>query len=140
MDIENKKSVLVLAFVFAVMYGTNLFAQSIELPEVTTVISGETEKAGQDTLPDFSDVLKLPKGSGGVEPLLPEVETGATTEVAAGKTKPVEKSVYAEGLLGGGYPAFFTGNISVARTTGASPFKFSFEHDSARNCCRARTT
>ena len=131
MKIENKKSVLVLAFVFAVMYGTNLFAQSIELPEVTTVISGETEKAGQDTLPDFSDVLKLPKGSGGVEPLLPEVETGATTEVADGKTKPVEKSVYAEGLLGGGYPAFFTGNISVARTVGASPFKFSFEHESA---------
>lgn len=131
MKLVNKKSLFVLTLAFSVISGTNLYAQSIELPEVTTVISGETEKAGQDTLPDFSDVLKLPNGSGGLEPVLPEVETGETSEVAAGKTKPVEKSVYAEGLIGGGYPAFFTGNISVARTIGASPFKFSFEHESA---------
>ena len=52
----NKKSVLFLLSVFAVS-GTGLWAQNIELPEVTTVISGETEKAGEDTLPDFSDVL-----------------------------------------------------------------------------------
>ena len=105
--------------------------QNIELPEVTTVISGDTEKAGEESLPDFSDVLKLPVGSGGVEPVLPEPDTSEGTELAGGKTKPVEKSVYAEGLIGGGYPAFFTGNISVARTVGASPFKFSFEHESA---------
>lgn len=108
-----------------------LSAQNIELPEVTTVISGETEKAGEDALPDFSDVLKLPTGSGGVEPALPAVETSENPDLASGKAKPVEKSVYAEGLIGGGYPAFFTGNISVARTVGASPFKFSFEHESA---------
>ena len=126
----NKKSVLFLLLVFAVS-GTGLWAQNIELPEVTTVISGETEKAGEDTLPDFSDVLKLPSGSGGVEPVLPEVETSESTDIASGVTKPVEKSVYAEGLIGGGYPAFFTGNISVARAIGASPFKFSFEHESA---------
>ena len=137
MKMNNKKNILICAaFISAAGFtgftgSARLFAQNIELPEVTTVISGESEKAGADALPDFSDVLKLPNGSGGVEPVLPEVETGESTEVAAGKTKPVEKSVYAEGLIGGGYPAFFTGNISVARTIGASPFKFSFEHESA---------
>ncbi len=125
----NKKAYTV---IFAASFlAAGVFAQNIELPEVTTVISGDTEKAGDDTLPDFSDVLKIPAGSGGVEPVLPEVETSEDTDITAGKSKPVEKSVYAEGLIGGGYPAFFTGNISVARNTGASPFKFSFEHESA---------
>lgn len=126
---SKKRYALVIAAAFL---AAGLFSQNIELPEVTTVISGETEKAGEDALPDFSDVLKLPSGSGGVEPVLPQVETGSHTDLAEGSAKPVEKSVYAEGLLGGGYPSFFTGNISVARTVGASPFKFSFEHDSAQ--------
>ena len=125
----NKK---IYAFMIAAsVFAAGVFAQNIELPEVTTVISGETEKAEADALPDFDDVLKLPSGSGGVEPELPEVEASEKTDIATGKSKPVEKSVYAEGLIGGGYPLFFTGNISVARTVGASPFKFSFEHDSA---------
>ena len=115
----------------ASIFAAKGFSQNIELPEVTTVISGETEKAGEEALPDFSDVLKLPVGSGGVEPELPEVETSDSTDIAAGKSKPAQKSVYAEGLIGGGYPGFFTGNISVARTAGANPFKVSFEHDTA---------
>ncbi len=124
----NRKAFFVFAALFAV---TGLSAQNIELPEVTTVVSGETEKVGEDALPDFSDLLKLPDGSGGVEPELPEVETSENTDIASATKKPVEKSVYAEGLIGGGYPAFFTGNFSVARAVGASPFKFSFEHESA---------
>ena len=56
-----------------------IFAQNIELPEVTTVISSETEKADAEALPDFSDVLTKPgiaaSGSGNVDPVLPEVET-----------------------------------------------------------------
>ena len=132
MKLLNKKQFLIFAAVFATVgFSTTLSAQNIELPEVTTVISGETEKAEEDALPDFSDVLKLPVGSGGVEPVLPEVEAAENTDVAVSKEKPVEKSVYAEGFIGGGYPAAFTGNISVFRTAGISPFKFSFEHDSA---------
>ncbi len=130
----NIKSVnKLLSFFIAITACANagLWAENIELPEVTTVISGETEKAGVEALPSFSDVLKLPNGSGDLQPVLPETEASENNDIAAGKNKPVEKSVYAEGLIGGGYPAFFTGNISVARTIGASPFKFSFEHDSA---------
>ena len=130
----NNKSIHIFSSVLIVLLASAnamVWAENIELPEVTTVISGETEKAGGDALPDFSDVLKLPNGSGDLQPQLPEAEAAENNDIAAGKNKPVEKSVYAEGLIGGGYPAFFTGNISVARTIGASPFKFSFEHDSA---------
>ncbi len=135
----NKKSIFAFISAFAVL-NTGLFAQNIELPEVTTVISGETEKAEEDTLPDFSDVLKLPKGSGNVEPELPEVEASEDTDIASGKTKPVEKTVYAEGYIGGGFPVNFTGNISVARTVGANPFKISFEHDTAQGYARHSVT
>ena len=130
---RNKKSVIIFSSILISALGANssLWAQNIELPEVTTVISGESEKAEEEALPDFSDVLKLPTGSGDLQPLLPETEASDSNDIAAGKSKPVEKSVYAEGLIGGGYPAFFKGNISVARTIGASPFKFSFEHDAA---------
>ena len=130
---RNKKSVIIFSSVLLALGGvsSSLWAQNIELPEVTTVISGDTEKAGTDSLPDFSDVLKLPTGSGDLQPELPQEDSVDNTDIAAGKAKPVEKSVYAEGFIGGGYPAFFTGDVSVARTIGASPFKFSFEHDAA---------
>lgn len=128
MKYNNKKTIVLIAGLFAAL---GLWAQNIELPEVTTVISGDSEKAGEDTLPDFSDVLKIPAGSGGVEPVLPDTESSENTDIAQAKSKPVEKSVYAEGLIGGGFPVFFTGNVSVARTIGANPFKISFEHEAA---------
>ena len=117
-----KKSVLILC---SLSFAGFVFAQNIELPEVTTVISGETEKAEADALPDFSDVLStkpVSAGSGGVEPVLPEVETTENTEIATGKTIVTDKSVYAEGLLGGGYPTLFKGDIAVFRNVGESPF------------------
>ncbi|MCR5061900.1 MAG: hypothetical protein K6A89_01310 [Treponema sp.] len=125
---SKKKYMFMIA---ALLLAAGVFSEDIELPDVTTVISGETEMVGEEALPDFEDVLELPNGSGDVEPELPEIDTSDNTAIDDGNTRPVEKSVYAEGLIGGGYPAFFTGNVSVARTTGTSPFKFSVEHESA---------
>ena len=124
-----KRNVVFIASLIFITSG--LAAQNIELPEVTTVISGDAEKAEKDALPDFSDVLELPSGSGGVEPELPGVESAGKPEIAASPLPKSEKSVYAEGLIGGGYPMFFTGNISVFRSVGESPFRFNFEHNSA---------
>ena len=114
-----------------VLIGSALVAQNIELPEVTTVISADAEKAEKDALPDFSDVLELPNGSGGAEPELPGLESSGKAEIASSPLPKSEKSVYAEGLIGGGYPMSFTGNISVFRSVGESPFRFNFEHNSA---------
>ena len=126
---DIKRSSLFLSSLIFISFG--LSAQNIELPEVTTVISGETEKAENDALPDFSDVLKLPNGSGGVEPELPDMESSGKADIASSPLPKGEKSVYAEGLIGGGYPMSFTGNISVFRSVGESPFRFNFEHNSA---------
>ena len=126
-----KKSLLILSLL---TFAGFVYAQNIELPEVTTVISGETEKAEADALPDFSDLLStkpVSAGSGGLEPVLPEVEASENTEIASVKTVTSDKSVYAEGLLGGGYPALFKGDIAVFRNVGESPFRFALSHDSA---------
>ena len=50
----------------------NIFAQAIELPDITTEVESENIKAGNDTLPDFSDVFEMTKGSGSIVPVLPD--------------------------------------------------------------------
>ena len=50
--------------------GAILFAQNIELPDVTTVITGDSVKVGADALPDFEDVLVISEGSGDIVPFL----------------------------------------------------------------------
>ena len=102
----NKKTVLLIAGVFA---AAGMWAQNIELPEVTTVISGDTEKAGADTLPDFSDVLKLPKGSGGVEPVLPEVQASDDAEGKAGRKISLCRRIYWRRLSCVFYRKYFCG-------------------------------
>ena len=50
-----------LTYILTVIAGTCiLYAQNIELPEITTVITegNETEIAETQALPDFSDILK----------------------------------------------------------------------------------
>lgn len=104
----------------------------ITLPDVTTVVSGDSLTAGKNTVPDFSEILPSVPESPAVLPELPEVtagkSAGADETVAEKKT---ENSVYAEGLVGGGFPGFFTGNFSVYRSSGADPFRFGFNYDSA---------
>ena len=114
-----------------------LYAQNIELPEITTVITegNETEIAETQALPDFSDILKTSEKkyskSGDVVPQLPELNTAKGDEENETSDEVQKKSVYAQGVIGCGYPALFEGNFSVFRTVGDNPFKFSFDHNSA---------
>ncbi len=110
---------------------TGLSAQNIELPDVTTVISGDSVKVGADALPSFEDVLVLPESSGSLVPQLPDVESPASSEIKGKNSSDGEKSIFAEGQIGGGYPTLFKGDFSVFRLSGLSPFKISFAHDSS---------
>lgn len=127
------KKLLFISVIFACI-GTYIFAQEaedIELPEVTTVITGETVKVGLDSLPDFSDVMEQQTGSGYIVPVLPDVEISDQGNEVAVTDGAVDKSIYAEGQLGGGYPALFKGDFSVYRLDGLSPFRLNFSHNSA---------
>lgn len=123
-----KKTVFGMSILFV---GAFIFAQNIELPDVTTVIEGDSIKAGLDTLPDFNDVLVVDGNSGKVVPKLPEVETPEETTTAQINEVTAEKTIFAEGLIGGGYPTLFQGNFSVFRMSGESPFKLEFDYNSA---------
>lgn len=103
-------------------------SEEIELPEVTTVISGESVKAGLDSLPDFNDVLEEPSDSGNVVPVLPDVDLQSGEADASSSGQANNKNIYAEGQLGGGFPSLFKGDFSVYRQD-ENPFTLSFHHN-----------
>ena len=134
MKVINMKKILksiALIFAISACASAPLFAQDISLPDVTTVVSGENVQADDEALPDFADVLILPQGSGTTVPLLQDVEEPESSEVKPLASEEKEKSIYAEGLIGGGFPTLFIGDFSLFRQAGNSPFKLSFSHDSA---------
>lgn len=109
----------------------SFFAQEIELPDLTTVIDGTSTEELELELPDFSDVVESPADSGKIVPVLPEVEIIQNQEVVVTQDDANQRQIYAEGVIGGGYPAIFTGDFSVSKIFGDNPFKISFSHDSA---------
>ena len=131
-----KKSIFVL-FVLCGFTCNLLPAQSegeeIELPDVTTVISGGALTAGKDSVPDYKKILP-DKNTLTVElPQMQAVENEKIPESENLFAKEGEKDVYAEGKIGGGFPFSFTGDFSIFRATGNSPFELSFNHESYEN-------
>lgn len=108
--------------------------EKIELPDVTTVVTGDTLTAGKEAIPDYSAVLPTAE-SGKIElPSLekPEPKAAAASVVMAGASS-AEKTVYAEGQIGGGYPFLFLGDFAIYRATGDAPFSLTFNHRSAED-------
>ncbi len=101
----------------------------LELPEVTTVITGGSMKAGKDSVPDYTKIIpdhqtnkvELPELGASEGKIIPAENTA---EAAGGK------GIYAEGQLGGGYPFYFLGDFSIYRASGPSPFSINFRHES----------
>lgn len=133
-------------FVFA---GTLFFSQTAEennaakTAEKDSVLSDSpaqaqfsSPKVGKNAVPDYSEVLPIRQTSELV-PRLPDASAGETSLFEEKVTSnAVEKSVYAEGLAGIGYPGFFVGNFSVYNQTGPNPFKISFGHETMNGYAR----
>lgn len=103
----------------------------IELPDVTTVVSGGTLTAGKDSVPDYTNIL--PENSA-PSVKLPELKPGEPSFSVPEQDVPEsarEKDIYAEGKFGAGYPFYFKGDFSVYRASGASPFDIGFSHESS---------
>jgi hypothetical protein len=109
----------------------------VTLPDVTTVVSGDALTAGKNAVPDFSEVVPSVSESKAVLPELPVITAGknSSTDESAVKTE-TENSIYAEGLVGGGGPGFFTGNFSVYRSAGTNPFRIGFNYESVDGYAR----
>lgn len=109
----------------------NKAEEKIQLPDVTTVVSGDSLTAGKNSIPDFSEIVP----SSSEESILPKLPDAQSESVAeepeADLSYGSDKAVYAEGVVGGGYPSFFTGNFSIYKSSGDNPFNLKFSHESA---------
>ena len=119
------------------LFAVPLFSQEsngdsqIELPDLTTVVAGGQEESDFAPPPSFDDVLDIPYDSGDLVPVLPSISGGDESDVVAAGNQSDQKDIYAQGEIGGGYPASFTGDFEIARLYGSDPFKISFDHNSA---------
>lgn len=109
----------------------SVFSQNIELPEVTTVVSGENVIAEQDALPSFSDVIIIPQKSDGGGIVLPEMTVSSSDFEDRNRQDISQKNIFAEGKIGGGFPTLFTGEFSIFKIAAESPFKIYLLYDSA---------
>ncbi len=103
-----------------------LNAQEIELPSVTTTITGGTQEIDENALPDFSQILPETED---VLPRLPDTRfsPGENTLDLGNRAKD-ENEMYLSGFFGGGYPGLFTGDFSIFKTSSKNPFNFHFLH------------
>lgn len=120
------------AFVFAIILPLGAEEEKIQLPDVTTTVTGDSLTAGKNAIPDFT--VTLPTTDSGSVPL-PQLP-GAKSETVAQEPEAdlsaaTEKAIYAEGLIGGGYPGFFSGDFSIYKSSGDNPFLLRFFHESA---------
>ncbi len=104
----------------------------IQLPELTTTVSGDTVVAGKDAVPDFSKIVPDDGSGNSIMPKLPEKRDGSyydsDDEPLADFTFGENKNIFVQGLIGGGYPGDFIGDFSVYKSSGANPFKIEFSH------------
>ncbi|MCQ2241102.1 hypothetical protein [Treponema sp.] len=125
-----------LLFVMFACCASFAFSQSndeekIQLPEMTTTVSGDTVVAGRDAVPDFSKVVPSAGEEKNIMPKLPGErityeDDGAEPE--ADFFSGDNKNVYAQGLVGGGFPGDFIGEFSVYKSSNTDPFRIEFSH------------
>ena len=116
---------MVIAWLGFVAYAQNSEEEQIQLPEITTTISGDTVVAGKDAVPDFSRVVPAAGMEKNIMPKLPgeRISSGSEEEPVADFFFGEKKNVYAQGILGGGFPGDFIGDFSVYKTSSSNPFK-----------------
>ena len=78
-------------FIFCILFlfSFSVFSQEIiEMPDVSTTISGSEQELLEDSLPDFSDILPVE------EELLPELETNLPSVESEQEAKSTQDSSF----------------------------------------------
>ena len=127
----KKNLILVIAWLGFVAYAQNSEEEQIQLPELTTTVSGDTVVAGKDAVPDFSKVVPSAGEEKNIMPRLPGERISGEDgdgEPEASFLAGEHKNVYAQGLVGGGFPGDFIGDFSVYKASETDPFRIEFSH------------
>lgn len=124
-------SLLISSFAFA-EETENIEENEITLPDVSTVIYGGAIKVGKSAVPDYSQILAGDEKDSEVLKIeLPYSENQNESDLKAEALKDgMEKSIFAEGTFGAGFPGFFLGDFSIYRQ-GKNPFNLNFFHESS---------
>lgn len=111
--------------------GTFIFAQEakIELPELSTEVSGVDVVAENDSLPDFKMVIDLPPSSEDIVPVLPEENIPENKYEPSMLQEPAK--MHGDGLIGGGYPGVLIGEFNLNQIDEENPLELNFLHNSA---------
>ena len=130
------KKIFKITFFAFLCTGFSLYADdNIELPDLTTVVTTDNDSEENIPAPDFTELIQMPETLGKLVPELPEVELQEGEELAVYDDNDKKNQIYAEGKIGGGYPASFTGDFAVSKIYGENPFRISFNHQSSAGYC-----
>lgn len=141
MKIEVRMKKLFIGMFSVIIAGGGVFAVNgegtageIALPGVTTVVGGDSAAAGKEIVPDFAEIAAKPEKTSEIKPVPPR---SGENDTDSPETNPaaIEKSVYAEGKAGGGFPLLFFGDFVAYRLSGNDPFTIRFSHESADGYC-----
>lgn len=128
----KRNLILVIAWLGFVAYAQNSEEEQIQLPELTTTVSGDTVVAGKDAVPDFSKVVPSAGEEKNIMPRLPGERISGEDgdgEPEASFLAGEHKNVYAQGLVGGGFPGDFIGDFSVYKASETDPFRIEFSQN-----------
>ena len=117
-------------FFCVAFFSAPLFSQTenVTLPDITTTVSGEIVTAGNEAVPDFSKIIPGDKKDDSSLPVFSEENISYDEEPIADFSFGEAKTIFAQGLVGGGFPGDFIGDFSVYKSIGENPFKIEFSH------------
>ncbi len=126
---KSKKSIALL-YIFCVGF---LFSQELEqddsqviaVPDVSTAIGGEDASIDEGAIPDFTLVLPEVETDYLLTLDLPEV---AETTNENSETSEAQNYFSLEGVVGGGFPGYFLGDIRISQYSDTNPFNVNFSH------------
>ncbi len=101
--------------------------QTIDVPDVSTAIGGESQSIDENAIPDFT--LILPEAETDFLLTLELPDENELGEAGSDAIALEEKSRFSlEGKIGGGYPGYFLGDINITQYNDENPFKVQFSH------------
>lgn len=104
--------------------------KGIELPDLTTIVTGADMALNSEVIPDFDDVIIVDNIQSNFQLDLPDVVFDETNSSVFLPSVQVDKGIYAEGKIGAGYPGSFIGEFSIMQDRGVSPFEIFYSHTS----------
>lgn len=100
---------------------------NIQLPTVTTVVTGDSLTAEDNAVPDFEIILPAYNTEASLILDVPEPSSVNEKEVSEENNADAQtKSVFAEGIVGAGYKGFYKGDFSIYKTGTDNPYKINF--------------